>query len=440
MTHLTCIDTAEHDAKSAKDFSSALVFDKTYFRHWDTYDNHKNSHVFALDLSKTKDPATSAVNVLPHLRQFSCPVPPHGDSHHYAISPDGKEIAFASMGDFDKNFQAWSTNTNIYIVPTDILHSGRSSMPKCLSCKNKGANSIPLYAPNGNYLAWLEMRTPQYEADKNRLIIYDRRTGTKKDLTANWDRSVDGYIWSEDCATIYASVGEHGRTKIFAIDVATGSYKPLVSENSNSGLALVPGTNLIVFSKNSLSYPTEFYTVNGQSGEVKRRSFIHQDYMSAIKTSEVQDFWFEGAKKDQVMGWFLKPNDFKEGKKYPLAFIIHGGPQSAWMDSFSTRWNLQAYAGAGFAVAVVNFHGSNTYGQAFTDSINKNWGSYPFEDLMKVYTLPLHIGTLRFLGIGRCLKTLSVYRPQTRCWIRCFVWWLHDQLGQWSYRSICMSG
>lgn len=345
-------------------------------------------------------------------RRFSCPVPPHGDASGYALAADGKELAFATMEKFDKAeqvglcvcgdtlacnsslhkitsrlsstspSQAWSTNVNIYTLVLE--KDGTFGAPRCVTCENHGANTHPVYSPDGSKLAYLEMRTPTYEADKNRLMVVDRASGRKTDLTRDWDRSVDDFVWTEDSSTLIASVGEHGRTKIFTINASTGKQELLVGENSNTGLAVVPGTNLVAFGKNSLSYPTEYYTVDWHTGALAQRTSIHAAYMSSITTSPAEDFWFEGALGDQVMGWFVKPANFDPARKYPLAFLIHGGPQSAWMDSFSTRWNMQAFAGAGYAVAVVNFHGSNTYGQNFTDSINKEWGSHPFEDLMKV--------------------------------------------------------
>lgn len=248
------------------------------------------------------------------------------------------------------------------------------------------------------------MRTPKYEADKNRLIIYDHQTKKKRDLTESHDLSVDAFAWSAESEALFITTMQEGDVRLYRIDVATATLKLIVGEGTVNGLSRIPRSNNFVFSLNSLTSPNEFYFLDGSGLKVKRISGIHESYLSNVKMSAVEKFWFTGALNDQVMGYLLKPVDFDPLKKYPLAFLIHGGPQSGWTNGFSTRWNPQAFTGAGYAVIAINFHGSNGYGQAFTDSINRNWGSYPFEDLMKGLDYALEqysfIDEHRIAGLG----------------------------------------
>ena len=377
--------TYERDQHLSKQASSAHAFDKLFFRHWDAYDNHKNSHVFILPLDLSKDAVElkfdNAKNLMAGSRDLACPIPPHGDGSQFTFSNDSKELLFASMKDFDKSRQAYSTEIHIYRVS---FEGDNVSKPECMSCtEGVGAKTAPSYSPDGKSVAWLQMKEPQFEADKNNLIIVDRESGEKKVLTADWDRSVEQYIWSHDGKKIYLIAQEDGRNKVYSLEIDSGRIDVLFADGSSGNLITRTDADELLFSNSNMKRPAEFFSLYVKTKNVKQLTSFHSGYLSAVDMTAPEEFWFTGALKEKVMGWLLKPANFSPAKKYPLAFLIHGGPQSAWMDAFSTRWNPQVYTGAGYVVVMINFHGSTGYGQKFTDSISTEWGSYPYEDLMK---------------------------------------------------------
>jgi dipeptidyl aminopeptidase/acylaminoacyl peptidase len=375
-------DTARIDREKSADPSTAMVFDKLYFRHWDKYDNHKNSHIFTVPMgSNRKLDISRASNWMRGIKSLSSPIDPFGDASNFKFSTDGKELLFASMAKFDESPQAWSTETHIYHVS-----ESSKGVVKCLTCDmGVGAKNNPSFSPNGRYIAWTQMERAQFEADKTNLMLLDRKNGGKVTvLTKDLDRSVGSYVWSTNSEKIYFVVDDSGRSRLYSTGVDYGS-KPveLLEESHISTLSSIPGSNNLILGVASMMAPTEFYSFNVKTKEMTKLTEVNTNYLNGISVSRPEKFWFEGDGNDKVMGWLLKPYNFQPNKKYPLAFLIHGGPQSAWTDNFSTRWNPQVFAGAGYAVVMINFHGSTGYGQNFTDSISGYWGGAPFNDLMK---------------------------------------------------------
>ena len=399
--HSSLENTAEIDAQRAQDHSSVQVFDKLYFRHWDQFDNHKNSHIFTVRReSDGSFDIRQSVNLLKGLRQYSCPIPPMGDASHFVFSPSGDEIAFASMAQFDKSPQAWSTETHIYLVSR-----ATPGQVACLTCTlGVGAKSNPAFSPDGKFIAFTLMHRPQFEADKNNLVVFDRQTKRFHFLTEKLDRSVGDFTWSNDGKAIYFYGEEFGQYKLWSVDLATSEITELNYGGSITDLSTIPGSDKLVMSINTMNHPTEYFIFDPATKSLEQRSSIHTQYLSKIEVSQAEKFWYTGAMGERVMGWILKPVGFDPAKKYPLAYLIHGGPQSSWSDSFSTRWNPQVFAGAGYAVAMVNFHGSTGYGQAFVDSITRNWGGHPYEDVMKGLDYVLEqnsfIDSERIAGLG----------------------------------------
>jgi dipeptidyl aminopeptidase/acylaminoacyl peptidase len=371
----TIAETIEIDDQK-DNFSSAMVFDKLYFRHWDSFDDHKYSHIFSIKLNvKSSDLNLLEALDLMKSTRFSSPVQPFGDVGDFSVS--NQILAFTTMEYFDQTIQANSTNTNIYLVSFN-----RSLSLTCVTCENMGADSKPQFSLDSRKLAYLEMTTPAYESDKNRLIIYDLFSKTKLDATETLDISVESFLWLDNSSTIIFIAGERGRSNIFKLDLYSMEIMRISSGGVANSLTRISNSKF-VFSRNSMNHPDEYFVFDVASGIETQTSFIHASELSSFEMSDVLDFEFLGALNETVHGFFLKPFGFDPKLKYPLAFLIHGGPEDAWMDDWSLRWNPQIYTNAGYAVGIVNFHGSNTYGQNFTKSILRNWGSYPFEDLMK---------------------------------------------------------
>jgi dipeptidyl aminopeptidase/acylaminoacyl peptidase len=376
-------EIAKRDKEKADSPVKAMKFDRLFIRHWDTWFDGKRRHIFVLPVRQDGaggdwEVGGPPVDLMKGVDADS-PTQPFGGVEEYNWSPDGQEIAYtAQLGDD----VAWSTDLNIYVVPV----AGGEVV--CITRDNKAGDTQPAYSPDGSTIAYLAMARPGFEADRYRIKLYERKTGKMRTLTEDWDRSPRSLAWSPDGKTLFVTAEETGRTKIFAVDVASGRPRELVGEHHNQDVAVVRasqgvGAGRIVFGQASLMAPTEVWSARWDGSDLLPLTRVNAERVKLAQMSEPEEFWFAGALNERVHAWILKPVGFEDGKKYPVAFIIHGGPQGAISDHFHYRWNLQTFTGAGYAVVAINFHGSTGYGQAFTDSISGDWGGKPFEDLMK---------------------------------------------------------
>ncbi len=393
--------------KEAEDSKvKALIFDRLLYRHWNAYKAGKRSHIFVVPADACVGtaapgcPAGAARDLTPG--DYDAPVFSLGGQDDYAFSPDGQEICYTSNHD---KVEATSTNNDLWIVPVN------GGAAKNITADNPASDSTPLYSPDGKYIAYRAQQRPGYESDRFRLILYDRKTGEKRDLTEGFDRWAGTFTWAPDSKMIYFSTDHKGHSLIYAVDIrpATGSSKerPAFSRRVlvggyNDDLAVTPDGKTLVFSRMSIAAPNEIYAsdVGGdgcpaRTGDVdpgKEDCTLNKDWaitrvneslLSQISMSKIESFSFTGAKGDNVEGFLVRPPNFDASKKYPLKFIIHGGPQVPMGDLWSYRWNAELFAASGYVVIMINFHGSPGYGQKFIDAINGDWGGAPFEDLMK---------------------------------------------------------
>ncbi|HEV8113081.1 MAG TPA: S9 family peptidase [Planctomycetota bacterium] len=360
-------ETAKRDADKEKSKVKAYVYESLLFRHWDTWEDGKRSHVFVWTAEG------GAVDLMQGFDGDS-PPKPFGGLEEVSISPDGKEVAFAAQR-MTKD-AAWSTDVNVYTVPADA-----STEPKCLTCDNLAADSQPCYSPDGKSLAWLSMRRPGYESDRTRLEILDRESGKKRSWNEAWDRSPGELSWSSDSKTLWTTTDNFGQHPILALPVNDAKGRIVLQKGTFSSPR--QAGDRLLFAMDSLSSPVELYTSAMDGTDLRPVTKANEKKIAAAKLGDFEQFTFPGAKGENVMGFLVKPVDFKPDAKYPVAFLIHGGPQGSFGNHFHYRWNPQAYAGAGFAAVMIDFHGSTGYGQAFTDAINGDWGGAPYEDLMK---------------------------------------------------------
>ncbi|HEY0514607.1 MAG TPA: S9 family peptidase [Thermoanaerobaculia bacterium] len=357
--------------QKAKTKASGQLYtaDAGFFRHWDAWSQGLRNHLFTLPVSGEGE----AVDLTRGMNADS-PSRPYGGTEEFAFSPDGRTVVFAAR--VAGREEPWSTNFDLYSVPAD-----GSRTPENLTKANLAWDTQPAFSPDGKTLAYLAMSRPGFEADRFRIRLRDLATGRERVLAEAWDRSPEGIVFSPDGRTLYAAAPDVGQVPLFAIDVATGKVARLVARGHVHEPR--PMGDRIVFGLDTLTSPVELFTVGRDGSGVTPITHVNQEALAAVRMGESEQFSFKGANGDTVWGWITRPAGFQEGKKYPLAFLIHGGPQGSFNNEFHYRWNPQAYAGAGYAVVSVDFHGSTGYGQAFTDAIRMDWGGKPLVDLQK---------------------------------------------------------
>jgi dipeptidyl aminopeptidase/acylaminoacyl peptidase len=357
-----------HDEEITKSPVKAKVFTRLFYRHWSSYTRFKRSHLFSVP--------TEGGNPL-DITPGDHDVPPFslGGQDLYAISPDGQEVAFTSNID---EVEATSTNNDVFVVPIT------GGTPKKISF-SPGSDSTPLYSPDGRYIAYRSQARAGYESDRFRLLIYDRKSGTTSDLTRNFDRWVEAFTWSPDSSMIYFSSEDHGAAPLWRVKLSGGEPEKVI-DGFNDEPAFAPDGKTVFFSRMSIQAPNEIYKATIPAaglGKPEPLSHLNDGLLSHIEMIPLESFEFQGANKTRVQGFLLKPPTFNPAQKYPMKFLIHGGPEGAWGDDWSYRWNPELFAANGYVVVMINFHGSTGYGQKFIDEIDGDWGGKPFVDLMR---------------------------------------------------------
>lgn len=348
--------------------ATGKVFDRLFIRHWDTWKDGRRSHIFVMAID-----GGTAIDVMKGMDADS-PSKPFGGVEDMAFTADGEGIVFSAR-DVGRT-EAWSTDFDLYYSPVD-----GSKAPQCLTEQNEAWDAQPLFSPSGKTLAYLAMERPGYESDRFRIVLQSWPKGKERVLTEDWDRSVSAMAWAEDGKTIYATANNLGQRSLYAINARSGKVTTLIKKGSVRSF-VVKGDR-IIFGMEHLKSPVEIYSIQTNGRDFQTVTTINAERVAAAKMGEPEQFTFKGWNDETVYGYVVKPADFDPGKKYPVAFLIHGGPQGSFSNDFHYRWNPQAYAGAGYAAVMVDFHGSVGYGQAFTDSIRGDWGGKPLEDLQR---------------------------------------------------------
>jgi len=397
--------TAYNEALAPEPETSGRLYGDIFVRHWDTYLTSQRFAAFGGTLvgranSTSGYASLPLVNLLKDipapLTRPETPWQPFGDQGDYDISPDGTWVAFLSKA--PELPKANYTASYIFLVPHDgsaVAYpiNGPTSNTKPEAAK--GASSSPRFSPDGRSLAYLQMDGISYEADRNKIYIADLstvslNTTTITQVANDWDRSPDSIVWSPDSTQFWVPAQNLGATSLFVLPITAGvDYIPAnVTDLSNSvaaAYALADGISALV-SSSSISSSRDFYTTTTTG--VKKLLFsatTTDPELAGLGQHTVDQFYVTGALDIPIQSWVVKPSNFQSNRTYPLAFIVHGGPQSANVNGWSTRWNLQVWADQGYVVVAPNPVGSTGFGQYLTDMIQNNWGSYPYEDLVNVW-------------------------------------------------------
>ena len=389
------------DEERAQSKVKAQVFTHLLYRHWTTFTGDKRSHLFLV--SADSGSGNPAPRDLTPGDEHDVPPFSLGGPDGCAFSPDGKEIAFEENLDA---VAAISTNSDIFTLRLD----DPGAKPVKISTAAGGDHS-PAYSPDGKYIAWRSQARAGYESDRFRLVIYDRTAKQIKEPLPNFDRWVDEFVWSPDSSKVYFAAGDTGEEPVFSASLDGKELRELTEGSTYGDLHITTDGKTVIASKATVRAPAEIVALNTE--EIRKfidtvnvrtkSSYAEPTYVAAghsilaekhlthlneavlaqLDLPKMESFWFPSIGKVRVQGFLIKPPNFDETKKYPVKFLIHGGPQGEWGDMWSYRWNAELLAANGYVVVMINPRGSVGYGQAFTDGVNGDWGGKPYIDLMR---------------------------------------------------------
>lgn len=392
---------------------NARTYDQMFVRHWASWADGTRSQIFVLPLTPEGAPG-NGIAIEGGLVGDS-PSKPFGGAEEVSWSPDGKTVYFALRE--AGRIEPLSVNLDIFAAPAD-----GSSPPVNLTDDNDGMDNLPTVSPDGKSLAWFQMKRPGYEADRQVLMVRNLATGKVTALTQGWDRSVGSIAWAPDSRSLIVTAEDTQENPVWSVDAASGKVTRLTQAGNVS--AVVPTARGIVFAMNSLTAPDDFYLLSGR--KTVRLTAVNAAKLVDIDMPQVTRFSFAGANNDTVWGYAVKPAGLAADAKVPVAYMVHGGPQGSSNNSWSWRWNPAVFAGAGYGLVAVDFHGSTGYGQGFTDAIRNNWGGWPLEDLQK--GLKAATDKFTWLDGGNACALGASYGGYMMNWIE----------GQWPDRFKCI--
>ncbi|KAJ2306955.1 dipeptidylpeptidase [Coemansia sp. RSA 2706] len=368
----TLKETADLDLEEQERADTAQVYDELWVRHWDSFVTPKLAQIHVLQLAAGSDGLLKPKNEPRNIIKDTAGDGRVEASDSFVFSPDGRQIAFVAKR--PGSDYAWRTTSYVYVADVD----GTAATP--INPEGGGASSSPAFSSDGSRIAYLQMAAPTYEADRNQIKVFSIEDKSTIDVAADWDRSPSELLWAGD-STLLATYTDYGRNKLAKVDIASGTITPVAEEHSVGSAQRLSDDKLLI-SYSAFDSPTDLYTLSIDHGDISRVTQLNPELGSSVFLSPAEDVEFVGTDGDAIHGFLLRPPNFDPAKKYPLAYVIHGGPQSSFADSWSTRWNLNIFAAAGFVTVAMDFEGSTGYGQNFTDAIRNQWGGKPYRSLM----------------------------------------------------------
>jgi dipeptidyl aminopeptidase/acylaminoacyl peptidase len=373
-----CKDDAcnkKRDEEKEKNKVKARVYEQLLYRHWDHWFEGKRSHLFVVAAPKGPEQAESdsVPQDLNPGANYDVPPDQRGRSSDINFSPDSKEICFTAVTD---QVEALSTNGDLFVVPV------AGGEPRRITT-NPGFDGNPVYSPDGHYIAYHAQRTPGYESDRWRVMLYERQSGKVENLSEGFDRSANELHWSADSKTIYFTAESETLQPIYAMAALVGAEpKKVVAESFNTGLSISGDGKTLIFERTSLTMPAEIFAAGSDGSAVRQLTRHNESILAKVSMSAPETFWFDSKDGTRVQAMLLPPPNFIATKKYPLLVLLHGGPQTMWANAWGYRWNAQLFSSPGYVSLMINRRGSTGYGQKFTDEITNDWGGKPYQDVM----------------------------------------------------------
>ena len=359
---------SKRDAEKEKNKVKAHVAERLLYRHWTHWNEGKRSHLFVVPADGSAAPRDLTLGA-----DYDIPPDERGGPGDITFSPDSKELCFTAVTD---RMEAISTNADLFIVPIAGGEAKRITT-------QQGFDGNPVYSPDGKYIAYHAQLTPGYEADRWRVMLYDRQSGKKENLTEGFDRSADELAWSADGRTIFFTAENETQKPVYAMAARAGAEpKKIIADTFNTVISFSADGKTLVFERTNLAMPAEVFASASDGSNVRQLSHQNDGILAALEMNPPETFWFEGAEATKVQAMLIRPPKFDATKKYPLLVLLHGGPQTMWSNAWGYRWNAQVFSAAGYVTLMINRRGSTGYGQKFTDEITNDWGGKAYVDVM----------------------------------------------------------
>jgi dipeptidyl aminopeptidase/acylaminoacyl peptidase len=387
----SCSDMACNEKRlkeRADDPVKVRVITEMPFRRWDSWVDGQRNHIFVMPAD-----GGDAQDLTPG--DVDSPIWSEQGGEEVAFSPDSRELCFSR---YVEN-EALTGNSDLFVVPVS------GGTPKPITT-NKSADHTPVYSPDGRYIAYSATLRPMQETDQDRLFVYDRATGQRRNLSEAIDRSIASFDWSPDSSSLYITFENHGEVSVARLDLASSQLTPLLTSGTSGKPDLARDGKFLILSNSTLARPAELFRLDlGAAQETAPTQLTHlnQEVLKDVELGDFSSFTFRGWHGEAVQAWQVKPPGFEPGRKYPLLLLMHGGPEAAWNNEFHYRWNPQLFAAAGYVVIEPNFHGSTGFGLKFMDAIKGQWGGAPYEDQMKAVDTALtwpYVDSTRIAAAG----------------------------------------
>ena len=355
--------TIEEEAESNV---SAHVWNRMPYSFWDHWlDEERERHIFRIHVD------SGEVESLTLGTGLQLPRGSWGGNGEYDVTPDGGMIAFVAN----------SRTKGIYVDNDIFLLETGSDDADNITPDNPASDGSPMFSPDGQSLAFLSQSIEGFYGDTARLNVRDLDSGDTRQLHTNWDRSMSGLVWAPDGDGFFGAIDDAGTRRVYAIPLDDEAARLITAETNYDGLSIADNGTLVARNQSFL-YPPRVVAIDTGSGGVQRLEDFNDAILADVDMGTYESVTYEGADGAEIQMWVNYPPGFDSRREYPLFLLIHGGPHGAITDSFHFRWNAQSFSSWGYVTAWPNFHGSSGFGQDFTDSINPDWATKPYADVI----------------------------------------------------------